>query len=127
MIYGSGSQQPGGGATMIASAPSMPRATLTVLQAGGGIYAQSSAVVTPLPFVIGRTEGAFIIQEPNISRRHAQISYEASQNAYFITDLNSSNGTRLNQQRLPSGQPVRLESGSVIGLGPNVILRFDLS
>lgn len=130
MIHGgafnSGSQ-PGGGATMVASTPVMPRATVTILQAGGGVFAQSSAVVAPLPFVFGRTEGAFVIQEANISRRHAQISYEASQNAYFITDLNSSNGTRLNQQRLPSGQPVRLESGSVIGLGPNVIVRFDLS
>ncbi len=130
LIYGSGlesAQQAGGGATMIAAAPAMPRATVTVVQAGGGVFAQSSAVVSPLPFVIGRTEGAFIIQEPNISRRHAQISYEPSQNAFFITDLNSSNGTRLNQQRLPSGQPVRLESGAVIGLGPNVLIRFDVS
>lgn len=125
--FGGGSLPQGGGATMIASTPVMPRAMLTVIQAGGGVFAQSSVMVTPFPFILGRTEGAFIIQEGNISRRHAQITYEASKNAYFITDLNSSNGTRLNQQRLPSAQPVKLESGSVIGLGPNVLLRFDVT
>lgn len=130
MIHGgafNGSSQPGGGATMIASAPALPRATVTIIQAGSAVFAQSSANVAPLPFVIGRSEGAFIIQEGNISRRHVQITYEPSMNAYFITDLNSSNGTRLNQQRLPSAQPVKLESGSVIGLGPNVLVRFDIS
>jgi VWFA-related protein len=116
-----------GGATMIASEPLMPRATLTILQAGAGAAPKGPNLVMPLPFVIGRSEGTLIIQDPNISRKHARITYDNVQGAYFITDLNSSNGTRLNAQRLAPGQPTRLVNGAVIGLGPNVTLRFDLS
>jgi pSer/pThr/pTyr-binding forkhead associated (FHA) protein len=76
--------------------------------------------------LIGRNEGAFIIQNANISRKHAQITFDEAQRAYFITDLNSSNGTRLNSQRLASGQAARLTSGAVIGLGPNITVRFDV-
>jgi pSer/pThr/pTyr-binding forkhead associated (FHA) protein len=82
--------------------------------------------VTQVPFVIGRTEGALIIPNPNISRRHAQIDFDAGLQAYVITDLKSSNGTILNNQRLAPDQPVLLSNGSIIGLGLNVIIRFNL-
>jgi VWFA-related protein len=116
-----------GNATVIASAPVMPRATLTVLEAGGSMLPKSSMVVTPLPFVIGRTEGALIITDPNISRKHAQISYDPTLRAYFINDMNSSNGTYVNSKRIMPGQTTQLSSGMVIGLGPSITLRFDLS
>jgi VWFA-related protein len=115
-----------GGATVIASAPIMPRAVITVLEAGGSAAPKGAVLVTPLPFVIGRTEGAFTIQNPNISRKHAQITYDEAQRAYFVTDLNSSNGTFVNSQRLSPGQATRLTGGVVIGLGPSITLRFDL-
>jgi pSer/pThr/pTyr-binding forkhead associated (FHA) protein len=83
--------------------------------------------LTQFPYIIGRVEGNLIIKDPNISRQHDQVTYEATSRTYFITDLNSSNGTRLNEQRLAPGQPVQLTRGAVIGLGPNVTLRFDLS
>ena len=54
--------------------------------------------------------------DASISRRHAQITYEAGSRSYFLTDLNSSNGTRLNEQRLAAGQPARLSRGAEIGL-----------
>ena len=76
--------------------------------------------------MIGRVEGSLIIPEANISRRHAQINYNEANRVYTITDLNSSNGTRLNNQPLVAGQPSQLAGGSVIGLGPNVTLRFDI-
>ena len=116
-----------GGATVIASSPLMPRATITVLDAGGSAAPKGPTLVLPLPFVFGRTEGAYVIQNPNISRKHAQITYDESQRAYFITDLNSSNGTHLNSQRLVPGQATRLANGAVIGLGPSITLRFDLN
>jgi pSer/pThr/pTyr-binding forkhead associated (FHA) protein len=84
-------------------------------------------MVDSLPFVIGRTEGRLTINEANVSRRHAQITYDDARRAYFITDLQSSNGTRVNDQRLPAGQPYQLNSGSMIGFGPNVIIRFDIT
>jgi VWFA-related protein len=115
------------GATVIASAPMIPRATLTVMEAGGSMASKSPTVVSPLPFVIGRTEGALLIPDPNISRKHAQISYDAAQRAYFINDLNSSNGTYVNSKRIMPGQAPQLSNGSVIGLGPSITLRFELS
>jgi hypothetical protein len=111
-----------GNATVIASSSMIPSATLTVLK-GEDL---GSTPVAPLPFVIGRSEGTWIIADSNISRRHAQITYDDIQQAYYLTDMNSSNGTLLNNQRLIPGQPIRLSGGSVIGLGPNVTLRFDL-
>ena len=117
----------GGNATVIASAPVMPRATLTILEAGGSMLPKSATVITPLPFVIGRTEGALVITDPNISRKHAQISYDPTLRAYFINDMNSSNGTYVNSKRIMPGQTTQLSSGMVIGLGPSITLRFDLS
>lgn len=115
------------GATMIASSPVMLRATITVLNAAGSAAPNGPISISPLPFVIGRTEGALIIQNPNISRKHVQITFDVAQQTYMIRDLNSSNGTTINNRRLVPGQDTRLTNGAVIGLGPNIILRFDFS
>jgi hypothetical protein len=115
-----------GNATVIAPSSMIPSATLTVLKGEGFTLSNKSAPVMPLPFVIGRSEGALLIVDSNISRKHAQITYDDMQHAYYLTDMNSSNGTHLNNERLLPGQPIRLSGGSVIGLGPNVTLRFDL-
>ena len=91
------------------------------------MVSKSPTLITPLPFVIGRTEGALLIPDPNISRKHAQISYDATLRAYFINDMNSSNGTYVNSKRIMPGQTIQLSNGMVIGLGPSITLRFDLS
>jgi hypothetical protein len=118
--------QPESGATVIAAAPGLPKARLTVFQAAGGGALPDPVLVNQLPFVLGRTEGQLIIPDQNISRRHAQLDYDASRRVFLLTDLNSSNGTLVNQQRLVPEQPVVLTNGMVFGLGPNVTLRFDL-
>jgi hypothetical protein len=116
-----------GNETMIAAAPVAARAYLTVIRTPAGTASPGRISVDQFPFVIGRSEGHFNIQDPNISRRHAQITYDDVRRAYFVTDLQSSNGTRVNEQRLPAGQPFQLTAGAMIGLGPNVIIRFDMS
>lgn len=50
-----------------------------------------------------------------VSRRHAAI--EALEHEHTITDLNSSNGTWLNQEPLIPGKPHTLRSGDAIRLG----------
>jgi pSer/pThr/pTyr-binding forkhead associated (FHA) protein len=122
----SGVAQPDSGATVISSTPVAQIATITVVQAGGGISMPSPIRVDKFPFVIGRTEGSLILPDPNISRRHAQVDFDASRRGYVIADLNSSNGTFVNNQRLTPNQPVLLASGTVIRFGPNVTIRFDL-
>ena len=116
------------GATVIAAQPVIAKASLMVVRSPEDAINQGQQIaLAQFPFVIGRLEGSLIIKDANISRRHAQITYEVASRSYFITDLNSSNGTRVNEQRLAPGQPVQLTRGAVIGLGPNVTLRFELS
>jgi hypothetical protein len=114
-------------ATMVGGSPVISRPVLTVIRAPAGVFSQAQVMVDSLPFVIGRTEGRLIVNEANVSRRHAQITYDDARQAYFLTDLQSSNGTRINEQRLNPGQPVQLTNGTVIGIGPNVTIRFTMS
>ncbi|HSO11391.1 MAG TPA: FHA domain-containing protein, partial [Anaerolineales bacterium] len=113
--------------TMMASTPVIPLAKLTVVQAAGTVTPTGIVTLQSFPFIIGRTEGGLIIGEQNVSRKHAQITFDAARNAFYLTDLNSSNGTRLNNQRLTPEQPTQLTSGTMIGIGPNVVLRFEIS
>jgi hypothetical protein len=115
------------GATMLSfAAQPMPRAVLTVLNIPAGIQASGSMIVNQSPFIIGRTQGLLNIPDGSISRQHVQIDYNESSRTFTITDLNSSNGTRLNNQVLTAGQRMPLPSGSQIGLGMNTTIRFDL-
>ena len=77
------------------------------------------------PYIIGRQEGSLVLKEQSISRKHVQITCAGNLN-YYITDLNSSNGTKLNGQRLMAGKTTALPSGSTIELGSKVTFQFDL-
>ena len=71
--------------------------------------------------VIGRSAPAdLIIVHPEISRRHAHITWQQGQ--YFLEDLGSSNGTFLNGQ--PVHAPQVLANGAEIQLGASVSLVF---
>ncbi len=64
--------------------------------------------------VIGREGGNadLLLSDTNVSRRHAQL--ELGEDGWTITDLNSTNGTRVNGQRV---QTAELTSGDIITLG----------
>jgi len=114
-------------ATMVAAYPVAAKASLTVVRSPEDASTQGRQIVlTRFPFIIGRVEGSLLIQDANLSRRHAQITYEAAGRTYLITDLNSSNGSRMNGVAMVPGQAKELTSGASISLGPNVVLRFDL-
>lgn len=58
-----------------------------------------------------------------VSRRHAQII--AHEQALYLQDLNSTNGTRLNGFTLEAEQGYRLHNGDEIELGQlKIVLRF---
>lgn len=62
---------------------------------------------------IGRKSGNdLVIQGPGVSRLHAQIRFENDE--FVLYDLNSSNGTFINQRKIKSGV---LFSGALIHLG----------
>lgn len=115
------------GATMLVNASGSLTATLELITSGqSGIASGKRFPVQEFPFIIGRQEGKLILPDPSISRRHAQITYDARSNRYLLADLNSSNKTRLNGAVLSPEQPRPLENGDVIALGPRVQFRFHL-
>ena len=115
------------GATYIAASPKMPTARLTLIKAPPGIQPMGSSLVDQTPFIIGRNSGNLTIAENSISRQHVRIDYLEASRSFTITDLKSSNGTRLNNTPVPADKPYLLANGTLIGLGLNVVLRFDLS
>jgi regulator of protease activity HflC (stomatin/prohibitin superfamily) len=72
------------------------------------------------PFTIGREPHNHLVWEsPLCSRDHAQIEQiiDAQGNHYQLTDMGSSNGTFLNNQRLTARQPAVLTPGSLVRIG----------
>lgn len=99
-----------------------------VPEVGLGIYLENTVPVTVLrddEAILGRrasgTGGLMVDLVPfgaiqmGVSRRHAVIHRE--EDGYYITDLNSTNGTRINGRLLLPNTSCRLSSGDVIRLG----------
>lgn len=65
-------------------------------------------------YIVGKlnTEADFIIQDPSVSRIHAEIERRGGQ--YFVRDMNSTNGTFVNGQRLRIQECVPIQPGDVI-------------
>jgi pSer/pThr/pTyr-binding forkhead associated (FHA) protein len=66
---------------------------------------------------------SFYDQEGYVSRRHAHII--KARNGYFIADLDSSNGTLVNERLLPPQRPRLLRNGDQITIG-EVVIQFLL-
>ena len=63
--------------------------------------------------VIGRGRGAdVVIAEPTMSRAHAAVGYDGE--CFFVQDLGSTNGTRVNGART---QKATLKTGDEVQLG----------
>ena len=92
--------------------PQFGPARLTDMSAG------KSYVLTASPLVVGRdTSSDIVISDANISRQHAKFAQDAA-GTWKITDMNSTNGTKLN------GRPVTsalLRDGDQIAIGLTVL------
>jgi pSer/pThr/pTyr-binding forkhead associated (FHA) protein/tetratricopeptide (TPR) repeat protein len=79
-------------------------------------YASGEAEILKLEgdlWVAGRESSAEIcLRNTRISRKHFEIS--RTREGFFVTDLGSSNGTRLNGQRIVEHEPTRLDSGDLL-------------
>lgn len=80
---------------------------------------------SPLPadgktvWILGRGEGCDLVYSASkISRRHCKIEYLDSH--FYLTDLDSTNGTYLNGRRIERKE--RLFAGDIIGIGPEDIV-----
>lgn len=72
--------------------------------------------------VVGRDPGCdIVIDNKLVSKRHAMI--QKIKNDFFITDLDSTNGTFVNAERVPSGKYLKIEPGDRIKVG-KIVLNF---
>lgn len=83
-----------------------------------GAQTGTSFPLPPHATEIGRDETADIsLQDPEMSRRHVRISWQEGR--YILEDLNSTNGTFLNDTRVTATQ--RLSPGDEIRMGQYVL------
>jgi hypothetical protein len=67
--------------------------------------------------ILGRSRDVDVqIEDPNVSRRHAEIVQEGS--VYWLVDLGSTNGTEVNGRRV---QRARLDDGSSFTVGETTV------
>jgi eukaryotic-like serine/threonine-protein kinase len=70
---------------------------------------------------IGRTNGNdLIINEKTVSRRHARLWCDNGR--WYVADMQSANGTFINNVRLQPNQPTMLNDGDVINFGDEIVL-----
>ncbi|MFY9265683.1 MAG: DUF3662 and FHA domain-containing protein [Solirubrobacterales bacterium] len=98
--------------------PAAPSATPSaVIETGDRRFS-----LAPPATVIGRGREADVrLDDPNVSRRHVQFSVDGGQ--WVVSDLGSTNGTRLGGK--PIDRPEPLRSGDTIEVG-NTLLTFVL-
>ena len=93
-----------------------PSATLVIRQ---GPQAGMSFPLAGAQTVVGREEGLEVtLQDPEASRRHARITWQAGQ--YVIEDLGSTNGTFINGVQTTA--PQILNPGDTIGIGQTALV-----
>ena len=72
--------------------------------------------------IIGRdTNCSIVLNHPSISKQHAKIEYDIQTNNGFLTDLNSTHGTIINDMKLNQNQSIKLNSGDVLIFGQSDI------
>jgi FHA domain/Transcriptional regulatory protein, C terminal len=100
--------------------PSEPRLVLL----DGFTPARQALPLETYPFVIGRArECHFVVDHSQVSRLHARLELDHEQ--ITLIDLNSTNGTYVNGERMLPGQPRRLRAGDKIDFGHSCTVEFD--
>lgn len=75
------------------------------------------------PKIIGRKAGCEVFfRDRSVSKIHAEI-FKDEKGKFFLTDLNSTNGSYLNNKNLEPKIPFQLNDGDFLKLG-NVVLKF---
>ncbi len=83
-----------------------------------------SLLLPSYPFVLGR-DIPLLSGETEISRRHAEISFDTLSNKFFVTDLQSTNGVTLDGIKIEPNRPYDLRPGARLGFGLHFLCRFQ--
>ena len=94
--------------------PPAPPAVLAIRREGLPVRAY---VVVAQGATLGRSLGSdIVLADAAVSRRHCRIAWDG--NSYYVEDLGSSNGTRVNSQRV---QRTPLQHGDLIQVGDQML------
>jgi len=90
---------------------------LRVIQAGSDPRLQPGAILPLQPETnVGSQVGNdLILRDRYVSGQHARLRWDGV--SWWVDDLNSTNGTYVNRQRVAPGVPAGLASGSVLQIG----------
>jgi pSer/pThr/pTyr-binding forkhead associated (FHA) protein len=81
--------------------------------------------LAPPEVVVGRNpDAAIVLSDPTVSWQHARLTAHAA--AWTIADLGSTNGTRVNGERIEPNRETPIDPGAEVRLG-DVVLRFEAS
>lgn len=73
-------------------------------------------VLLPCRMEIGRrTDNHIRLSDPNVSRKHAMLEFIPEKNQYVLTDLQSTNGTYLNDEKIDNSKVLKTEDRIRIG------------
>lgn len=80
--------------------------------------------VNIFPFIMGRVNGtgSFCTRSTVVSRLHAELTHENSD--YYISDKNSTNGTFINNRKIPSSVKIQLKDSDIFTLGDESFIFF---
>jgi hypothetical protein len=108
------------GAAVAPAAPAgeaMPAGTAYLDVLDGSMKGQRM-VLSQQPMTIGRADdNAICLKDPSVSSHHARVDFY--QGKYYISDLQSSNGTYVNNQRVEQAQ---LNNQDVVALGSTRVI-----
>jgi pSer/pThr/pTyr-binding forkhead associated (FHA) protein len=109
------------------SKAAMPSASLLV-EATPKIEIVGQTVAIPrFPFILGRKEADLNFEvDGKMSRRHVELSYDENEAVFYATDLGSVNGSSVDGVTLTANVPCQLNPRSVIAMGPDTRLIFQV-
>jgi pSer/pThr/pTyr-binding forkhead associated (FHA) protein len=89
-----------------------------------GQVGQSLELLT-YPSYVGR-DTPLLSAEKDVSRQHIELRFDPATRKYLLTDLKSTNGVLLGGNLIEPNRPYEIRNGMRIGLGTNVLLRFEV-
>lgn len=107
--------------------PQMNTASLTIKQSGEAFELLNSFDgFERIDTILGRASGEadVVISDASVSRKHARIFNNGSR--FLVQDFGSTNGTFINNKRVPKGSEPELDNGATLRLG-NIDLMFSAS
>jgi pSer/pThr/pTyr-binding forkhead associated (FHA) protein len=90
---------------------------LRVIQPGSDPQLQPGAILplNPETSIGSQANNDLVLRDRFISGHHARLRWDGV--SWWVDDLNSTNGTFINRQRVAPGVPVGLTTGSVLEIG----------